>query len=362
MAVGWQKAEARARKADAEMQPEIADVVTRAGREASAGQLTLDRARKHLMEIYRLATDEEFPSYSVEKWLQSWLKTNSKRVGDATMRRYQTSVTDILSALGTARKRDIALLTTEDVAKVQAKLSKSGTKASTTNFKVQDFKNAIRAAFEQGIIDRNVGAAVRALHTSDSELRTEFTRDEIKKLITTASHDWKGAILVAALTGLRLSNIAELKWSEVDMNNRELVLVPVKQRKGKEEVISIPLATPLETFLKNRFESAGKSSGPVFPKLSGRQPATLSTTFNNLIKKTGIPKEVDLPGGKKGTRSFHSLRHFYVSSLANAAIPEDVRKTLAAHKSGEVHRIYTHHDKATLRNAIDSLPELNEET
>ena len=48
----------------------------------------------------------------------------------------------------------------------------------------------------------------------------------------------------------------------------------------------------------------------------------------------------------------------YVSALANAQVPEDVRKTLAAHKSGDIHRIYTHHNKETLRKAVESLPDL----
>jgi integrase len=81
--------------------------------------------------------------------------------------------------------------------------------------------------------------------------------------------------------------------------------------------------------------------------LAGRQKATLSTSFRNLMTKAEIPREAPLPGGHTGVRSFHSLRHFYVSALANAQVPEDVRKTLAAHKSGEIHRIYTHHNRET---------------
>jgi integrase len=358
VAVGWEKAEAAALKAHANLQPEIAAVVARAGREASAGQLTLDKARRHLMEIYRLCSNEEFPSYSIKDWLKHWLTENRKRVSDATTVRYENSVKAVLTALGTAQKKDITLLTTEDVQRVQTTLSKGDTKASTVNFKVQDFKNAIRAAFEQGIIDRNVGLPVKPLPTEDSDLRGEFTIDEIKKLIAAASPDWKGAVLIAAQTGLRLSNIADLAWSEVHLKTRELVLTPVKQRKGKAEVICIPMTDEVHHLLQEKAKDRKPLEGPVFLTLAGRQKATLSTSFRNLMNKASVPREAPLPGGLIGVRSFHSLRHFYVSALANAEVPEDVRKTLAAHKSGEIHRIYTHHNKETLKKAVASLPPL----
>jgi integrase len=131
---------------------------------------------------------------------------------------------------------------------------------------VQDFKNAIRAAFEQGIIDRNVGLPVKPLPTEDSELRGEFTIAEIRKLIATATPDWKGAILIAAQTGLRLSNIAELDWSEVHLKTRELILTPVKQRKGKAEVIAIPMTDSVFQFLKKRAHGRKISESPVFSR------------------------------------------------------------------------------------------------
>lgn len=359
VAVGWQKAETKALEASANLQPEIAAIVSKAGREASSGKLTQDRARRHLMEIYRLCSQEEFPVYTVKDWLRRWLEEGKKRVSDSTMLRYQTSVGDVLVALGNDQLKDISLLTTDDVQRVQTTLARASNKASTANLKVQDFKSAIRAAFEQGIIERNVGLPVKPLPADNSDLRGEFTIEEIRQLIEHASPDWKGAILIAAQTGLRLSNVAELSWNEVDLRNRQFVIAPVKQRKGKSEVISIPMTDSVFQFLQSRAEGIKVSAGAIFPKLAGRQKATLSTTFSNLMKKAGIPREVSILGGRMVVRSFHSLRHFYVSALANAEVPEDVRKILSAHKSGEIHRIYTHHNIETLRKAVEALPDLS---
>ena len=70
-----------------------------------------------------------------------------------------------------------------------------------------------------------------------------------------------------------------------------------------------------------------------------------------------VPREIEIDGGDKGTRSFHSLRHFFISSLANAQIGEDVRMTLAAHSSSDVHQLYAKHSADTLREAISVLPD-----
>lgn len=174
VAVSWEKAVRKEKKSKVECQSEMADIIARAGREATVGRLTLDKARRYLMEIYRLASGEEFPSYSVSEWLTHWLDESEKRVGEATMRRYHTSVRDVLKVLGSSGEKDIALLTTEDVLRVRDFLRKSGGKASTINYKVQDFKSAIKAAFERGIIDRNVGLSVDALTTEDSDIKAGF--------------------------------------------------------------------------------------------------------------------------------------------------------------------------------------------
>ena len=56
-----------------------------------------------------------------------------------------------------------------------------------------------------------------------------------------------------------------------------------------------------------------------------------------------------MPGGGTGTRSFHSLRHSYISFMANAQVPAEVRRSLAAHDSAAVHEGYTHHDHEALK-------------
>jgi integrase len=55
---------------------------------------------------------------------------------------------------------------------------------------------------------------------------------------------------------------------------------------------------------------------------------------------------------------FHSLRHSFISRLANAEVPADVRKQLVGHSSDDIHRRYVHLDLSLQTKAIAGLSSL----
>ena len=103
-------------------------------------------------------------------------------------------------------------------------------------------------------------------------------------------------------------------------------------------------------------------STPLFPDWvestsAGRNG--LSIQFNELVAKAGIDP---LALKKKGQRTFqaktfHSLRHTFVTQMAENNVSMELRKELAGHDS-DVHRRYTHYSTETFRKAIDSIPSL----
>lgn len=54
--------------------------------------------------------------------------------------------------------------------------------------------------------------------------------------------------------------------------------------------------------------------------------------------------------------SFHSLRHAFVSALANAGVSPDMRQALAGHSTAAMSENYTHRGLDPLRAAIALLP------
>lgn len=81
--------------------------------------------------------------------------------------------------------------------------------------------------------------------------------------------------------------------------------------------------------------------------------------FNELVAKAGIDS---LPLKKKGYRkfqakTFHSLRHTFVTLMAENNVSQELRRELAGHDS-DVHRIYTHHSSGALRSAVEAIPSI----
>jgi site-specific recombinase XerD len=52
------------------------------------------------------------------------------------------------------------------------------------------------------------------------------------------------------------------------------------------------------------------------------------------------------------------LRHSFVSVMANAGIPDEVRQKLSGHASPAIHKRYTHFELQPLKIAIGALPAL----
>ena len=77
-----------------------------------------------------------------------------------------------------------------------------------------------------------------------------------------------------------------------------------------------------------------------------------------LIEKNFIKAEGD-EGRLFNKLSFHSLRHTYVSQMANAGIAPDVRKLLSGHSDDRSHAVYTHTQIDTLRAAVTKLPNIS---
>ena len=89
----------------------------------------------------------------------------------------------------------------------------------------------------------------------------------------------------------------------------------------------------------------------------------LSSRFQRVMKRAGIKPgqgvEKDGKGRRFKTLGFHSLRHTFVSELANADVPADVRRQISGHNDEKIHERYTHLDLDTKRRALAHLRPLS---
>ena len=72
--------------------------------------------------------------------------------------------------------------------------------------------------------------------------------------------------------------------------------------------------------------------------------------------KGRLLREANGAGRSQSSLSFHSLRHGFVSAMANAGVSSEIRQKLTGHASAEMNAQYTHHQLAALRAAVSVIP------
>src|SRR5262249_18845139 len=95
---------------------EMAHTLQKAAKEARAHRLTEARARELLGELLEGLNGESLPVYTLEAWLEHFVKQKQKSRANKTAVRYEQVTKDLVEFLGPARARlNIAAITSKDV-------------------------------------------------------------------------------------------------------------------------------------------------------------------------------------------------------------------------------------------------------
>jgi integrase len=324
-------------------------------------ELTAAASRKLLGELTLISSGEQLEFHSVEGWLEGWLTSKAGSTAKATYAKYSQVVGRFLVHLGSRAGASLASVSSTDVSAFRDKLAAEGRSPKTVNLAKSVLNIAFEVARRRGMIPFNPAAAVDNLRTSRADGpsgREAFSDTELAGLVSAASGDWRGAILLGATSGLRLGDIAGLRWQSVDLNERLIRVVTGKTGK----VVVVPMHPDFLEWLALRERGIGRAF--VFPGLSGNRvggTGGLSVQFAEIVKKTGVAMRVTERKGKGRTtrsKTFHSLRHSFISALANSGVAPDIRQKLAGHTDPRVHADYTHHTIKTLRDAVALRPSL----
>ena len=329
--------------------------------------LTTAQVRSVFNEILEQSGDEPLESLTIGEWMAEWLATKKSSHAPSTWERYRKPVEDFIAHLGSRAALPLRAATSKDIRKFRDEQRGAGRAAATVNFSHKALASAFEAAKRQAYIEANPCHAVDYLPTHEEKVeKGTFTAKEVSALLRAASsRDWQGVILVGYYTGLRLSDCLSLTWASVDLQARILKVTPKKTvRRGVK--LEIPMSLDLEDFLIAH--PVGKrDTEPVFPslaKLSAGGNRGGSRLFQRIMKDAGL-ESGSLRGaaGEAGRavaeRSFHSLRHSYITALSSAGVAVEIRQKLVGHSSAEQNLHYTHAELASLRTAVESLPRIS---
>jgi integrase len=164
---------------------------------------------------------------------------------------------------------------------------------------------------------------------------------------------------------MRLGDCVNLRWRDVNLAGSVIVYVPRKTARRKSKAITVPMHPELEAELSAMTGADGSPEAFVFASLAGKTSAGrsgLSMTFSRMMERAGVDSAVKREKSGKGrtvrARTFHALRHSFVTSLANAGVSFEHRKLLAGHVEDAMTANYTHDQTDQLRKSVEKLPGL----
>ena len=157
---------------------------------ARVGQLQLSRGRKadgQFTKIHEIGSGEKLNIPTLKRYLAEWMLNKKEMVSPSSFDAYTSHISSIASVYGDIGDKQLCELQTADLKKIQNRLAGDiagrRTTRKTVNLKMVVLKSAIKDAYNEGLITRNIGLAVKPLPEDDSKIKGAFTSDEIQKLI-----------------------------------------------------------------------------------------------------------------------------------------------------------------------------------
>jgi len=165
--------------------------------------------------------------------------------------------------------------------------------------------------------------------------------DEEERLLK-ASPKWLQEIIIFAInTGLRQSELLNLRWSQINMFRRTMTITEQKNH----GIDTLPLnETAMQVLRERETESSSNLEDYVFSNTlnNRRQNNVLLKGFYSALKKAEI----------KNFR-FHDLRHTFATRLVQQGVGILEVQKLGRWKTTSMVMRYAHHNTETLRSAIE---------
>jgi integrase len=341
----------------------IADAWEQAEREAATGDLAKDRVAEILNETLKRIGVSPIERISIKGWLEDWLAAKEVSAKAVSVKAYAVAINEFLRFLGpSASQRRLESISETDIEGFVAHLVESGRSAVTVNKLARKYLSSpFEKARRTGKIKYNPVHGTAPLKTEAKTTKETFSAAQVIALLEVAPNDWQGAILFAYGSGARLGDVANLRWSSLDLEND--IVVFTEQKTDAKATIGLH---PDFTEWLQRQPSPINRELPVFPTLAGQPLAGdsgLSKAFTKLIDAAGIEKRLIRSGNDGKGRSvraltFHSFRHTAASNVfAQASLKEITRRVTNHAVSGVVDR-YIHEDLEAIRAAVALIPRL----
>lgn len=218
-------------------------------------------------------------------------------------------------------------------------LLEEGRSKATVNRYLEQLSTTFNIAVNNNYLLKNPCKLVRKFRLQNHSVRY-LTEDEEKRLMAVLPNYLKDIVIVALNTGLRKTNVLELRWEQI---NFDFNFIEVLENKGNKHIM-----LPINQNLMDLFNKTPESErvGYLFVNPNTGKPYTdIKKAWHTVLKEAKIENF-----------RFHDLRHTVGTRLAKANVPVNVIKEILAHSDVKTTMRYVHSTKGA---KIDALSKLN---
>jgi integrase len=172
---------------------------------------------------------------------------------------------------------------------------------------------------------------------------SEKERLDLFDALEVSEDKWLYSFITMAIeTGLRLSNLCDLNWSEVNLFSRMITINGESMK--NDDYLGMPLTDKAFQILKE-LQKTPCLSGCVFHDDGTRlYDRKVQRSFKNALEKAGI-----------SNFHFHDLRHTFASYLRQNGVDLHTISNLLGHKDLRMTKRYAHLNVDSLRSAMSKL-------
>ena len=269
-----------------------------------------DAHRFKLLQKHR-GLVEETQQYTLGYIMDNWVlscKTNNKSDKDAIIESKY-----ICKYFG--KNKNIMSIKTTDIDKFKLYLLQKGRSKATVNRYLAGIKRAYNLLIIDDLIDYNPVKRGSMLDADNKRTRY-ITKEEWQKLKKELPEKIYLIVIVALLTGFRLSNVLNLSWEQINLDMRFIELLKQENKGGK--IIRQPISDGLYEVLT---QLKPKKTGYLFINPDTNKPyTTIKKSFNSALKRADIENF-----------TFHDLRRTFGTWLLQEGVDIRTIQVLLSH-------------------------------
>jgi len=274
----------------------------------------------------------------INKYL-NWIKDNQK-----TSTREKSVLKIFLNYIRIKRINEI---TTWDIEQYKSKRKKDGLKPNTINRELTVLRSMFNRAIEWDELKTNPVKGVKKalpLNESEHERKAKYiTREDFNIIIENANSELRDFIIVARNTGMRISEICNLRVSDINLQKEEIFIRDSKNYTQR--------SVPINNTVKNVLIELIKDKDDKHNIFKHHNRNSLGIAFRRLLAALNM----------KGRYRPHDLRHTFITDLVTKGFDLKTIMEITGHKDIRmlIER-YTHPSKENKSLAVKSLDVVNQ--